>query len=43
MIPNKAAYMDDDTWAKVMKLIETDIRKMKMGNVDLCFAYSVYI
>ena len=44
VIPNKSACMDDDTWAKVMKVTDTDIIKTKMRNVDLCFAcFSIYI
>ena len=44
VIPNKAACMDDETWEKLMKVTHTDIRKMKIRNVDFCFAYfSLYI
>ena len=32
-ISNKASYMDDETWAKVVKLIAPGIRKMKVSNV----------
>ena len=33
VIPNKAAYMDDETWAKVVKVADPGIRKMEMINV----------
>ena len=33
MIPNKAAYMDDETWAKVVKVVAPGIRKMAVRNV----------
>ena len=33
MIPNKSAYMDDDTWVKVTKVVAPGIRKMKVSNV----------
>ena len=33
VIPNKAAYMDDETWAKVVKLVSPGIRKMAVINV----------
>ena len=32
VIPNKAAYMDDGTWAKVVKLVAPGIRKMAVSN-----------
>ena len=35
VIPNKAAYMDDETWAKVVKVVAPGIRKMAVSNVDL--------
>ena len=34
VIPNKAAYMDDETWAKVVKVVAPGIRKMAVSNVD---------
>ena len=44
VIPNKAAYMDDETWVKVVKLIAPGIRKMKVSNVACVFLfYSLYI
>ena len=33
VIPNKAAYMDDETWAKVVKVVAPGIRKMMVRNV----------
>ena len=33
VIPNKSAYMDDKTWAKVVKVVAPGIRKMAVSNV----------
>ena len=33
VIPNKAAYMDDETWVKVVKVIALGIRKIVVRNV----------
>ena len=33
VFPNKAAYMDDETWEKVVKLVSPCIRKTKVRNV----------
>ena len=33
VIPNKAAYMDDKIWAKVVKVLAPGIIKMAMRNV----------
>ena len=33
VIPNKAAYMDDETWEKVVKVVAPGIRKMMVRNV----------
>ena len=33
VIPNKAAYMDDETWEKVVKVVAPGIRKMAVSNV----------
>ena len=33
VIPNKASYMDDETWAKVVKVVAPGIRKMTVRNV----------
>ena len=35
VIPNKSAYIDDDTWAKVVKVVAPGIRKMSVRNVAL--------
>ena len=45
MIPNKALYMDDETWEKVVKLVAPDIRKMKVSNVACVFPilFSIYL
>ena len=32
MIPNKSAYMDDNTWAKLVKVVDPGIIKMKVIN-----------
>ena len=40
VIPNKAAYMDDETWEKVMKVVAPGIRKMAVINVS--FVCSVF-
>ena len=31
--PNKSAYMDDETWEKVVKVVAPGIRKMAVSNV----------
>ena len=33
VIPKKAAYMYDETWEKVVKVVAPDIRKMVVSNV----------
>ena len=33
VIPNKAACMDDENWAKVVKVVAPGIRKMAVSNV----------
>ena len=33
VIPKKAAYMDDETWANVLKVVAPGIRKMAVSNV----------
>ena len=44
VIPNKAAYMDDETWEKVVKLVAPCIRKMAVRNVALfALFYSLLI
>ena len=34
VIPNKAEYMDDKIWVKVVKMVAPGIRKMAVSNVD---------
>ena len=34
VIPNKAAYVDDKTWAKVVNVVAPGIRKMAVINVS---------
>ena len=45
VIPNKAAYMDDETWAKVVKVVACVIRKMAVINVDFVCSilFSTYL
>ena len=43
-IPNKAAYMDDKTWAKVVKVVARGMRKMAVRNVAfVCSFYYLLI
>ena len=39
VIPNKAAYMDDETWEKALKVVAPGMRKMVVINV--AFVYSI--
>ena len=43
--PKKAAYMDDETWAKVVKVVAPGIRKMAVRNVAFVCSilFSAYI
>ena len=43
VIPNISSYLDDDTWAKVVKGIAPGIRNMKVVNVAYIFTISLYI
>ena len=43
VIPKKAAYMYDDTWTKVVKMVAHGIRKMKVSNVSCVFPFSFSI
>ena len=45
VIPNKAAYMDDKTWAKVVKVVASGIREMAVSNVAFVFSilFSTYL
>ena len=44
-IPNKAAYMDDETWKMVVKEVGPGIRKTKVSNVACVFPIlsSIYL
>ena len=44
-IPNKAAYMHDETREKVVKVVASDIRKMKLSNYAFIFTilFSIYL
>ena len=37
LIPEKAAYMDDEIWVKVGKLVSPGIREMKISNASCVF------
>ena len=45
MIPKKAVNMDNETWAKVVKVLAPGIRKMKVSNVACVFTilFSIYL
>ena len=45
VIPNKSAYMDDETWAKVVKVVAPVIRKVAVINVAFVCSvlFSTYI
>ena len=43
MISNKAAYMNDETWEKVVKLVAPGIRKVKVINVACVLNILLYI
>ena len=45
VIPIKSAYMDDETWAKVVKVVAPGIRKMAVSNVDFVCSilFSTYL
>ena len=45
VIPNKATYMDDETWAKVVKVVAPGIRKIKVSNAACVFPilFSIYL
>ena len=43
MIPNKAAYTDDETWEKVIKVVAPGIIKIKVINVSCVFLILFYI
>ena len=41
VIPNKAQYMDDETWDKLVKVVSPGIRKTKVRNFAGVFAYFI--
>ena len=41
VITKEAAYMDDETWVKAVKVLYPGIRKTKVSNVALCFYYFI--
>ena len=45
VIPTKAAYMDDETWAKVVKVVAPGIIKINVSNVACVFTilFSIYL
>ena len=45
VIPNKAAYMYDETWEKVVKVVAPGIRKFKVSNAAcvLTILFSIYL
>ena len=45
VILNKGKYMDDETWANVVKVVAPGIRKMKVSNVPCVFPilFSIYL
>ena len=43
MITNKEAYVDDETWEKVVKVVDPGIKKMNMSNVVCVFPVLFYI
>ena len=45
VIPNKVSYMDDETWAKVVKVVSPRIRKIKASNFACVLPnlFSLYI
>ena len=45
VIPNKAAYMDDETWEKVVKVVAPGIRKMAVRNFSFVCSilFSAYL
>ena len=42
VIPNKAAYMNDKTWEKVVKVVDPSIRKMALSNVAFVCSILLY-
>ena len=42
VVPNKSAYLYDDTWSKVVKVLDPGILKMKAINVSI-FYFILYL
>ena len=43
VISNKSSYLDDETWAKMAKVVSPFVRKMKVINVDCVFPIVIAI
>ena len=43
VIPNKAAYMDDETWEKLVKVVAPSIIKIKVRNIACVLPILFYI
>ena len=45
VIPKKSAYMDDDTWEKVVKVVAPEIIDIKVSNFScvLPILFSIYL
>ena len=45
VVPNKASYMDDETWAKVVKVVAPGIIKMNVSNIACVspILFSIYL
>ena len=43
MIPNKAAYMDNESWLKLVKILSPGIRKIKVSSDACVFLILLYI
>ena len=41
--PNKAAYLYDENWAKVVKVVAPGIRKIAVNNVDFFLCLIIYL
>ena len=45
VIPKKSAYMDDEIWENVLKVVDPGIRKIKVSNVAcvLPIIFTIYL
>ena len=43
VIPNRSAYIDDETWEKVVKVVAPDIGKIRVSNVAFVLPILFYI